>query len=76
VIDLASLRRAAGVTQVEPAEALGTSQGQISRMERQQDVLVSTLAAYLQTLGVRASLVVELAEQSVKYDLTAGKKDR
>jgi transcriptional regulator with XRE-family HTH domain len=37
----------AGVTQVEVAQALGTSQGQISRMERQQDMLVSTLTAYL-----------------------------
>jgi transcriptional regulator with XRE-family HTH domain len=76
VIDLASLRRTAGVTQAELAEALGTSQGQISRMERQQDMLVSTLAAYLQGLGVRASLVVEVGEQTVTYDLTGGKEHR
>jgi transcriptional regulator with XRE-family HTH domain len=73
MIDLASLRRTAGVTQVELADALGTSQGQISRMERQQDMLVSTLASYLQALGVRASLVVEVGEHTVTYDLTAGK---
>jgi transcriptional regulator with XRE-family HTH domain len=76
VIDLASLRRTAGVTQVELAEALGTSQGQISRMERQQDMLVSTLASYLAALGVRASLVVEVGDQTVTYDLTAGQEDR
>jgi transcriptional regulator with XRE-family HTH domain len=36
VIDLAELRREAGVTQVQLAEALATSRGQISRIERQR----------------------------------------
>jgi transcriptional regulator with XRE-family HTH domain len=76
VIDLANLRRTVGVTQVELAEALRTSQGQISRMERQHDMLVSTLADYLQALGVRASLVVEMGEQTVTHDLTAGQEDK
>jgi transcriptional regulator with XRE-family HTH domain len=71
VIDLAALRRTVGVTQVELAASLGTSQGQVSRMERQQDMLISTLASYLQAFGVRASLVVEVGEQAVTYDLTA-----
>lgn len=70
MIDLASIRRTAGVTQVELAKALGTSQGQISRMERQQDMLVSTLASYLAALGVHASLVLAVSEQTVTYDLT------
>jgi hypothetical protein len=65
-----------GVTQVALANSLGTSQGQISRMERQQDMLVSTLASYLAALGVRASLVVEVGEQTMTYDLTAGQGDR
>jgi predicted transcriptional regulator len=76
VIDLANLRRTVGVTQVELAEALGTSQGQISRMERQQDMLVSTFASYLQALGVRASLVVEVGEQTVAHDLITGREER
>jgi transcriptional regulator with XRE-family HTH domain len=76
MIDLASLRRRVGFTQVQLAEALGTSQGQISRMERQQDMRVSTLAAYLQALGVCASLVVEAGEQTVTYNLAVGKGDQ
>jgi predicted transcriptional regulator len=76
MIDLASLRRTVGVTQVELAEALGTSQGQISRMERQQDMLVSTLASYLAALGAHASLVVDVGEQTVTHDLTAGQEDK
>jgi transcriptional regulator with XRE-family HTH domain len=76
MIDLASLRRTVGVTQVELAEALGTSQGQISRMERQQDMLVSTLASYLAALGVHASLVIDVGEETVTHDLTAGQEDK
>ena len=76
MIDLPALRRAVGVTQVELAASLGISQGQVSRMERQQDMLFSTLASYLQALRVRASLVVEVAEQTVTYDLTAETGER
>jgi transcriptional regulator with XRE-family HTH domain len=76
VIDLASLRRTAGVTQAELADVLGTSQGQISRIEKQQDMLVSTLAAYLAALGVRASLVVEVGGQTVTDEFLAPEGDR
>jgi predicted transcriptional regulator len=76
MIDLANLRRMVGVTQVALAKSLSTSQGQISRVERQQDMLVSNLASYLAALGVRASLVVEVGEQTVTYNLTAGEGDR
>jgi transcriptional regulator with XRE-family HTH domain len=75
MIDLAGLRRMAGVTQVELADALGTSQGQISRLEKQRDMLVSTLGAYLTALGVDAKIVVEVGEQTVEYEL-AGKRRR
>jgi transcriptional regulator with XRE-family HTH domain len=76
MMDLANLRRTIGMTQVELADALGTSQGQISRVEGQQDMLISTLAAYLQALDVRASLVVEVGEQTVTYELTVGQEAR
>ena len=56
MIDLATIRRAAGVTQVQLAERLGITQGQVSRTERQADVLLSTLVAYLRALGVEAEL--------------------
>ena len=71
MIDLSSIRRAAGVTQVQLAAAMNTSQGQISRIERQSDMLLSTLSAYLRALGVDAQIVVEVADQTVTYDLTA-----
>jgi transcriptional regulator with XRE-family HTH domain len=70
VIDLPEIRRAAGRTQVELATALGTSQGQISRIERQSDLLVSTLSAYLTGLGVEASLVVTVGGKTIAQQLT------
>jgi predicted transcriptional regulator len=76
VIDLAQLRRTVGVTQVELADALGSSQGQISRLEGQNDMLLSTLTAYLGALGVNAKIVVEMGERTVTYDLTPERRKR
>jgi transcriptional regulator with XRE-family HTH domain len=76
VIDLSELRRMAGITQVQLADALATSQGQISRIERQRDMLLSTLSAYLTALGVHAQIVVEVGGQTVAYNLTAGRRKR
>jgi len=76
MIELADLRRRAGVTQVQLADALNTSQGQISRIERQSDMLISTLASYLAALGVDAKIVIEVGEQTVTYDFTAGRRAR
>jgi transcriptional regulator with XRE-family HTH domain len=76
MIDLAALRRAIGLTQTELAANLGVGQAQISKIERQGDMLISTLASYLTALGVHASLVVEVGEQTVTYDLTGGRGAR
>jgi predicted transcriptional regulator len=76
VIDLAELRRTVGITQVRLAGALATSQGQISRIESQRDMLLSTLTSYLAALGVDAKIVVAVGEQTVTYDLTVGRGKR
>jgi transcriptional regulator with XRE-family HTH domain len=76
MFDLSSIRQAAGMTQAQLADALKTSQGQISRIERQSDMLLSTLSAYLMALGVDAQLVVEVGDQTVTYDLTARRRAR
>jgi transcriptional regulator with XRE-family HTH domain len=71
MIDLAAIRRATGLTQTEVAAKLGVGQAQISKVERQDDMLISTLASYLKALGVTASLLVEVGAQTVTYDLKA-----
>jgi transcriptional regulator with XRE-family HTH domain len=74
VIDLPEIRRAAGRTQVELATALGTRQGQISRIERQSDLLLSTLSAYLTALGADARLVVSVGGKIITQELTDGRR--
>jgi transcriptional regulator with XRE-family HTH domain len=60
VIDLARIRMAAGVTQVQLAERLGVGQAQISKTEHRADVRLSTLVAYLNALGAHAQVTVTL----------------
>jgi transcriptional regulator with XRE-family HTH domain len=69
-IDLAAIRRATGVTQVQLAAKLRVGQAQVSKTERQDDMLISTLASYLAALGAVAQIVVEVGELTVRYDLT------
>jgi transcriptional regulator with XRE-family HTH domain len=76
MIDLAAIRRTTGLTQIQLAANLGVGQAQISKIERQGDMLISTLASYLAALGIDAKIVVELGEQTVTYDLTAGRRAR
>lgn len=76
MIDLAGLRRTTGLTQVELAASLGVGQAQISKIERQSDMLLSTLSAYLTALGVTARIVVEIDGQTLTYSLTAGAEGR
>ena len=56
---------------MELAAILGVGQAQISKVEHQDDMLISTLASYLAPLGVEAKLVVQMGDQVVTYDLTA-----
>jgi transcriptional regulator with XRE-family HTH domain len=65
-----------GLTQNELAHSLGVGQAQVSKIERQDDMLISTLASYLAALGVDAQIVVEVSEQTVTCDLTAGRGER
>jgi transcriptional regulator with XRE-family HTH domain len=76
VIDLAAIRRAAGLTQIQLAAKLGVGQAQVSKIERQSDMLLGTLAAYLTALGAEAQIVVEVGEQTLTYDLTAQRRAR
>jgi hypothetical protein len=58
------------MTQMELAAAMKTTQGQISRIERQSDMLLSTLRGYLTALGVDAQIVVQVGDHTMTFDLT------
>ena len=71
VIDLRSLREAAGLSQVQLADQLGWEQGRVSRAERQSDWRLSSLIAYLEALGADAELVVHLPNgETIRQHLT------
>jgi transcriptional regulator with XRE-family HTH domain len=50
---LRELRAGRGVTQVELASRLGKSQGNVSELERREDVYLSSLREYIEALGGR-----------------------
>jgi len=69
-MNLATIRKAADLTQAEPSERLGTDQGSVSRLENRQDMLLSTLASYLRATGADgASIVVSLHGTEYALDL-------
>lgn len=50
-IRLATLREQVGASQVELAKALGTSQSNVSQLERSNDQMLSSIAKYVHALG-------------------------
>ena len=67
ILRLADLRAQRGVTQTELAEELAVSQANISRLERENDLYLSTLASYV--LGLGGSLRIEAAFPEGTYTL-------
>jgi predicted XRE-type DNA-binding protein len=56
---LAELRRARHLSQVQIAETLDMRQGDVSRLERQTDMYLSTLARFVAASGGRLRIVAE-----------------
>jgi hypothetical protein len=57
--NLAELRRAAGLTQVELAKRLGMSQSDLSKLERRSDLRMSTLQAYVAAVGGQVRILAD-----------------
>jgi DNA-binding XRE family transcriptional regulator len=69
-MNLAMIRKAAHLTQVEVARKLGVGQGAISRLENRGDMLLSTLYDYLTATGAdAASIVVTVHGHKIELDL-------
>lgn len=65
-MNLAALRRKLGLTQAELAEAVDVSQGELSRVERRADHLVSTIRGYVQGLGGELEVTAVVGDQRVR----------
>jgi DNA-binding XRE family transcriptional regulator len=68
-IGLAMIRQAANLTQTELAEALGVGQAAVAKIERRQDLLLSTLRADLAAAGGHARLVVDFDDGARRVEL-------
>ncbi len=66
---LAELRRARAFTQAQLAEALDVPQSQVSRIEHQAELYISTLARYLEAMGGRLELVAVFEDRRVRLSL-------
>ena len=70
-INLALIRQAADLTQVELAQRLGVGQAAVSKVEHQHDLLLSTLASYMLAAGAQARIVVTVAGRDIEFDLAS-----
>lgn len=68
---LAQLRGTAGMTQQSVADALEMSQANVSRIEHEEDLYLSTLRAYVAALGGELRLTAVFPDRTV--DLSPGK---
>jgi len=66
-MSLRDLRKALGKTQAQLARKLKKPQATVSRMERQSDMLISTLDQVVHALGGRVRLVAELPGRKPLY---------
>jgi transcriptional regulator with XRE-family HTH domain len=55
-VSLRTVREAFGKTQGEVAAALQTDQGEVSRIERRPDIMLSTVRKYAEALGARCEV--------------------
>ena len=62
---LAELRRSRGFNQTLVAEVMGTTQSGVARIERQDDLLLSTLRKYVAALGGELRIVVDFLDGEV-----------
>ncbi|MBL0887602.1 helix-turn-helix domain-containing protein [Myceligenerans indicum] len=75
-MQLAAVRKAGHLTQQEVAARLGIQQGAVSKLESRQDVLWSTLLAYLSAAGAQdVTLTAMVGGKRVEIALAAAAAD-
>lgn len=62
-LTLQELRQMAGLTQASVSEGLHMSQSNVSRLEKSADMLLSTLRGYVEAVGGKLNLTVELPDK-------------
>lgn len=62
-LTLQELRKKAGLTQAGVSQELGMPQSNVSRLEKGSDMLLSTLRQYVEAIGGKLNLTVELPNE-------------
>lgn len=65
-MQLQELRKSKGVTQVELAAAMNVEQAAVSKLERREDMYVSTLREYVKALGGELKLVASFPDGDIQ----------
>ena len=65
-MQLQELRKARHVTQVEVARAMSVEQAAVSKLERRDDMYVSTLREYVKALGGELKLVASFPDVDIQ----------
>ncbi|MBS0316144.1 MAG: XRE family transcriptional regulator [Proteobacteria bacterium] len=65
-MQLQELRKARNVTQVEVAKAMSVEQAAVSKLERRDDMYVSTLREYVKALGGELKLVASFPDGDIQ----------
>jgi len=63
-LTLAELRKAFDVSQEDLAKALDVNQANISKIEHREDMLLSTLAAYVQAMGGDLEIIAHFPDRA------------
>ena len=66
---LAELRQYRHITQVQLADTLGISQGNVSRLEARSDVYLSTLRSYVEALGGHLEIAAVFPDERFPVDV-------
>jgi DNA-binding XRE family transcriptional regulator len=65
-VALSELRQRRGISQRSLADVLGTSQPNVSRIEREDDIQLSTLAGYIAGMGGRLEVHAVFDDEDVR----------
>ncbi|MGC8560965.1 MAG: helix-turn-helix domain-containing protein [Phycisphaerae bacterium] len=63
---LAEIRRSVGLTQQELARSLGVTQPSLSKLEKQDDMQISTLRRVVEALGGRLEVIAHLPNGDIR----------
>jgi predicted XRE-type DNA-binding protein len=65
-VTMRELRKLAGMSQVEVAEAMGVAQAEVSRLEARADTKLSTIERYVKALGGEVEIVARFGDRSMR----------